>query len=365
MSDRCVDSSLARPWLLALVVASAAGLTALGCDGNATGSGNNVGPQGMMPATDGGTPPSTDGGPQMPGPGRWEALPAMPGPGRFYVGVAAVGTRVFVVGGFGSGPESSTVTAYDTKAGTWATLATLPSSFQMPNVAAAGGKLYVLGALDNTATLEYDPAADKWLPRAAVPVPRGRGQSGVGVWGNKILIAGGVIPGKSANGLNTGVRQREVLAYDTTTDTWEPYPNLALTRGYCMGAVIGDRFFVMGGSSDFARTDDVTVLDLNARTWMDQPMLPISLSSAAVTALNGWVYLLGGVATSNGTIGPATLVLDPMAGAFVTAEVMITPRFGMGAAAVDGRIYVPAGIAADPDPKVMFKPVTNLEVFIP
>jgi N-acetylneuraminic acid mutarotase len=281
------------------------------------------------------------------------------------VGVAALGSRLFVVGGFGAGPESSTVTAFDTKTQTWALLSPLPGSFQMPNVAAAGGKLYLLGALDVNTTLEYDPAADKWTPRAPVPVERGRGQSAVGVWGNKIIIAGGVIPGRSANGLPTGKRQHEVLAYDTTTDKWETFPDLALTRGYCMGAVIGDRFWVMGGSSDFARTDDVTVLDLKARAWMDQPMLPISLSSAAVTVLNGWVYLLGGVATSTGTIGPATLILDPGAGAFLNAEVMITPRFGMGAAAIDGRIYVPAGIAADPDPKVMFKAVPTLEVFIP
>jgi hypothetical protein len=154
-----------------------------------------------------------------------------------------------------------------------------------------------------------------------------------------------------------------VLALDTATGAWETLPDLALTRGYCMGAVIGDEFWVMGGSSDFARTDDVTVLDLKTRTWTDKPMLPITLSSAGVTVLNGRIYIVGGVATGSGTIGPATVVLDPVAGMFSDAAVMLTPRFGMGAATVGGRIYVPAGIAAAPDD--MFSPVPTLEVFVP
>jgi N-acetylneuraminic acid mutarotase len=307
---------------------------------------------------------SPDAGVKIPeGPGHWEALPAMPGTPRFYVGVAAVGPRIFVVGGFGAGPESKEVTAYDTATGTWEILEPLPTNFQMPNVAAVGGRLFVVGGLDQKAVVEYDATGKTWMSRPEVPVPRGRGQSAVGVWGNKILIAGGVIPGKSANGLNTGVRQHEVLALDTDTLTWETLPDLSLTRGYCMGAVIGDRFWVMGGSSDFVRTDDVTVLDLKTKTWMDQPMLPITLSSAAVSILGGKVYLIGGVATGTGTIGPATLVLDPQALRFDEASVMLTPRFGMGAATVGDRIYVPAGIAAST--ATMFAPVPTLEVFIP
>jgi N-acetylneuraminic acid mutarotase len=327
-----------------------------GCDGET--STGVAGPDALGPAPDGGALP---GGP--PSPGRWESGPSMPGTPRYYVGVTAVGKRVFVVGGFGSGPQAQEVAAYDTGAGTWEQLPPLPRPMQMPNVAAVDGKLYVLGALDQTAVFSYDEAGRTWVSGPAVPVNRGRGQSAVGVWGKKILIAGGVIPGQSANGLNTGMRQHEVLAFDTASATWEALPDLSLTRGYCMGAVVDDQFWVMGGSSDFARTDDVTVLDLQTRTWMDKPQLPISLSSAGVAVYNGRVYLVGGVATSSGTIGPATLVLDPRRDVFDDAAVMITPRFGMGAAAVDGRIYVPGGIAASD--VNMFKPVATLEVFIP
>jgi hypothetical protein len=328
-------------WPLGLLL----GVCAAGCNGG-LGGGADAGPDGHIAAST----------------GHWEKLADMPGPPRRYPGVAALGDRVFVVGGL-EAPESTTVTAYDTKKGTWETLQPLPMAFQVPNVASVNGTLYVLGGLEQKATLAYDAAHDQWLPRAPVPVDRGRGQSAVGVWGSKILIAGGIIPGLSANGLRTGMRQHEVLAYDTASDSWESLPDLALTRGYCMGAVVGDRFWVMGGSSDFARTDDVTVLDLTTRAWVDQVPLPVSLSSAGVAVLGGRVYLLGGVATSNGTIGPATLVLDPVWKVFDQAALMITPRFGTGAAVVGGRIYVPSGVAATGTDK--FDPVPTLEAFTP
>jgi N-acetylneuraminic acid mutarotase len=294
----------------------------------------------------------------------WESLDDMPGTPRMYVGVAAISQRVFVVGAFGSGPESRDVAAFDTRTKKWETLEPLPSSFQMPNVAAVGNRLFVLGAVDVVTTLEYDAAKNSWVPRAPVPVARGRGQSAIGVWGTKILLAGGVIPGKSANLLNTGMRVPEVLAYDTSNDSWEKLPDLELTRGYAMGAVVGDQFWVMGGSTDFARTDDVTTLDLKSRTWMVRPPIPLTLSSAGVAVHGGHIYLIGGVATGTGMIGPTTLVLDPSSGMFKEAARMITPRFAMGAAAVGPRIYVPAGIAAAGD-GTMFQAVSKLEAFVP
>lgn len=351
---------------LALVVAACDGST-LGPGASRNDGGGGSSPDGGGSSPDGGGS-SPDGGAARPpeGPGRWESLAPMPGTPRYYVGVGAVGERVYVVGGTAiERPAASTeVAAYDTRSGEWELIEPLPERIQMPNVAGVGGKLYVLGGIDVKTVVAYDPAARTWTPLAPQPVARGRGQSAVGVWGQKILIAGGVIPGLSANNLRTGQRQFEVMAYDTTTDTWEMLPRLALTRGYCMGAVVGDRFWVMGGSSDFVRTDDVTVLDLKGLTWEDQPALPITLSSAGVSVLNGRIYLVGGIASGTGMIDPTTLFLDPAGGPFQMASLMITPRFAMGAATVGGRIYVPGGIGMA-ESGMPFQPIPTMEVFIP
>jgi N-acetylneuraminic acid mutarotase len=300
------------------------------------------------------------------GPGQWQSLPAMPGGGRPYAGVAAAGGRVFVVGGSGNGPESREVTAFDPRSGTWQAIAPLPDRFPMPNVAAAGDRLFVLGALGVTTTLEYDAAGNTWLPRTPAPVSRGRGAAAVAVRGAQILIAGGVIPGKSATGVDINVRVPEVLAYDTAADRWAMLPDLVPARGYAMGAVTADDvLFVMGGSTDFARTADVMLLDLrNPSTWRPAAVLPVTLSSAAVAVLAGRIYLFGGVVTAAGSISPATYFRDPATGYYREAAPMRTPRFATGAAVIDGRAYIPGGIAPSAD-GMTAAPVSTLEVFIP
>src|SRR5258708_24052064 len=66
------------------------------------------------------------------------------------------------------------------------------------NVAAANGKLYVLGAirtgtsfLDGN-TYEYDPGSDAWNTVGHMAVPRGA--TGVPVMGSKAYVMGGLTP---------------------------------------------------------------------------------------------------------------------------------------------------------------------------
>jgi N-acetylneuraminic acid mutarotase len=289
----------------------------------------------------------------------------MSDPPRIYVGVAAVHDLLFVVGGLekGSG-EARMVTVFDTKAGAWQTLDPLPAGFERPNVAGVGDKLYILGALESKQVLAYDVVQHTWSTKAAVPVDVPRGNAAVGVHCSKILLAGGAAKGLSDNGLNTGVRQKDFLSYDTATDTWEHLPDLALARGYAMGAVVGNLFWMIGGSSGVARTDETTSFDLTRMEWTDQPPPPLSVSSAGISVLGGRIYLLGGIATSSGMIGPGTFVLDPVKTTRDKVTPMTTPRFAMGAATIGGRIYVPSGVAAVGRPD-NFQPVSTFEVFVP
>ncbi len=286
----------------------------------------------------------------------------MPDPPRMYVGVAAVRERLFVVGGLGRAGEGQVVQSYDPKSDRWEAHEKLPREFSMPNVAGVGGKLYVLGGLGIAEVMEYDLDTRRWTAKTPMPGP-GRGVAAVGVVGPKILLAGGITPGKSGNMLNTGMRLSELLAYDTAKDEWEVLPEMALPRGYAMGAVLGNQFWVAGGSSDFVRTDQVDVFDLAMRKWLDRPPLPFTLSSAGVGVIKGRIYLVGGIATSTGMIAPETLLLDPATAKWSIAAPMTTPRFATGAAALGDRIYVPGGSAlVAPD---VYAAVTTLEVFTP
>lgn len=296
--------------------------------------------------------------------GHWQVAKPMPDPARLYVGVAAAGEKLFVVGGSDGTMKSPVVTAYDPKTESWETIEPLPIPLGMANVAGVGGTLYVLGALDLLEVYAYDVAARHWSLKSPVPVVRGRGAASVAVNGTKILLAGGVIPGQSANGLNTGMRQKDFLAYDTATDTWETLPSLAVPLGYAAGALAGDLFWMLGGSTDVERTDVSAVYDLKAGKWIERAPLPVPLSSVGATVLGGRIYIMGGIATTIGTISAETYVLDPVTDKFALAGQLNMPRFALGAATIGGKIYAAAGAAMVGGP-MPIGPTSVLEVFVP
>jgi hypothetical protein len=273
--------------------------------------------------------------------GSWETLPPMPDPPRFYLGAAGLGDRVVVIGG-NLAPESTLAQAYDTKTRTWQTLEALPSPYTMPSVAVVGDRLFVLGGFRSQATIEYD-AQGHWVPRAPMPLTGGRGAAAVGVWGTKIVIAGGILPGLSNNMLNTGVRQVDVVAYDTASDTWQTLAPMTVARGYSMGAVVGDQFWVFGGSTNDERTGAVQALDFAKNEWIDRPPLDRTLSSAAVGVVADRIFLIGGVASSVGAVTPDTLLYARDTGMLTTFAPMPTPRFACAGAVVGGSIYVAGG----------------------
>jgi N-acetylneuraminic acid mutarotase len=317
----------------------------------------------FLPACDGGHESGHESGPSsdlnlkdM----HWKSLAPVPQP-RFYVGVGAAKEKVFVIGGFRPA-DAKLVNAFDTRTSTWATIKPLPSDYSLPNVATVNDRLFVLGGLENPNALEYDFAKDDWIPRKPMPVERGRAGAAVGVWGNTVLLAGGVVKGQSANNLNTGVRMDSFYAYDVSTDSWTTLDPMPWENGYAMGAVVGNLFWVFGGSTNFARTDEALVYDVPNKVWMKANMkVPVSLSSGAAAVLGGRIILTGGIATGSGTINQDTLVLDPVTTAWSTIATLPTPRFAMGAAVVGNRFYVPTGLGEVPT-AAMYDAMPAMEV---
>jgi hypothetical protein len=324
---------------------------ATACDGGSEGS--------VDGGADGGAGGDAGLGPDNLAGAKWTALAPMPQP-RFYVAVTAARGRVFVVGGF-SDADAKAVHFFDPATGAWASTRPLPSLFRMANTATVGDRLFVLGGRDNPATVEYDFAADDWVAKAPMPFAAGRGAAAVGVYGTKVLLAGGVLRGQSGNSLNTGVRKSELLTYDTTADTWEMTGEMPVENGYAMGAVIGKQFWILGGSTNFARTDQVLVYDIEARTWATPPPLPKSISSAAIGVIGGRIFLTGGIATEVGMISPDTLVLDTATGIWTTAAPLPTPRFGTGGTVIGNQFFVATGIGNGATAE-SFEPKPQLEV---
>ena len=302
-----------------------------------TGSGDAPKEEAAEPAAVGGITPA----------GRWEALSPLAAGPRQETAVVALAGEIYVLGGFDRGRNIvATVEAYDPATERWRTVAPLPLPLHHANTAAVNGRLYVVGFLTGGAfsadgrAFEYDPDADSWSARAAMPAGTERGGAGVAVLGGKIYVAGGFRSGAVG----------DFSAYDPAMDSWEILPDVPAPRDHLVAGAIGGMVFVAGGRGGTIATVDgrMDAFDPDTRTWSSRAPMPTPRGGIAAAVLNGRLYVFGGEGSRADASGVFDEVeaYDPTADAWKTFPAMPTPRHGTGAVPLAGRIYVPGGAIA-------------------
>ncbi|KAK6860005.1 hypothetical protein PG995_003641 [Apiospora arundinis] len=303
----------------------------------------------------------------------WETLPSLPLGPRQENSVAALGTDIYILAGITSAAPNATdfpslqlVQAYATERRTWRRVADVPTPLNHAHLAAVAGKLYMLGSLTGGGPFtpvgvgyEYDAGADAWtrLPRGDLPEGLERGAGAVGVWRDRFVIVAG---GLTYNNPFTGIQNTsaDVSVFDTQTGTWLPgedWPALPDGgRDHAGGAVVGDTMYVVGGRTN-GRTNvkgDVFALDLSAlpeaRKWEARAGMPTPRGGLMAAAVDGKIYTFGGEGEEAQGAGPGGVfreveVYDTEADSWEKLPAMPFPRHGTGAAAVAGRIYIPGG----------------------
>ncbi len=205
-------------------------------DGNLYAIGGR-GPAGVLTNLDRYTP-ATD---------TWVSLAPMP-TARAGLGVARVGDAIYAIGGRTSGSpcsggELDAVERYDVAAGTWSTVAPLPSARSDLAAITQGGKIYVFGGCAGGAFLSdvdvYNPKTDTWST-SPTDMPTARASMyGVGKRGGTIYVIGGW-----AGGGPLGVNE----AYKVATDRWTIAAPMITARAE-MGVVShGGRIYTVGGA---------------------------------------------------------------------------------------------------------------------
>src|SRR5437016_12385227 len=97
---------------------------------------------------------------------------------------------------------------------------------------------------------EYDPAANSWRSRAALPTPRNHATAGV--VNGKVYVIGGRVGGAfvSSGSSNVGV----VEEYDPAADLWgAPKARMPSARSAIASGVLGGRIYVTGGEGQIGR----------------------------------------------------------------------------------------------------------------
>ena len=208
------------------------------------------------------------------------------------------------------------------------------------------GKIVVVAGLlrDDTPSAQvdfYDPAADRWSPGPALPVPLHH--TATGVLGGRVFVVGGYT---GAAGAWRPVAEVHSLGPGETR--WRPEPALAGPRGALAVASLDDALVAVGGvgSGPEVRTE---VLRRGATAWEPGPDLPYPTEHLAATGgdtPNGErAYAIAGRYRSLEGNLDAVVSFVPGEQQWRDEPPLLEKRGGIGAAAPGGHPCVAGGEA--------------------
>jgi N-acetylneuraminic acid mutarotase/Tol biopolymer transport system component len=295
----------------------------------------------------------------------WTRLPGAPSGRRAFGGAAAAG-KLYVWGGLvrnASGIEtaSDTVEVFDTSAGVWSgTRGRMPEPRLFAKGVEVNGRLYAVGGIVprpdhavgasdegtiSTAVHEYDPIADRW--RECPPLPTGRKVFRVAAAGGRLYVLGGWARDNPTTELL-------VEQYDPASHSWTSKANMPGADYDFAVTTVGEEIYLLSG----AGSSDVRVYDPRADRWSSAPPLPNRVRGRLAVTLDGKVYAIGGAARYV-DIGVTRAVyrLDPVGARatggpgdsrperWVRRRDMPLARDAHSAVAVGGKIYILGGRA--------------------
>jgi hypothetical protein len=212
------------------------------------------------------------------------------------------------------------------------------------NVAAAGGRLWVVGALVGGgftaigAVWSWAPGEPAWsATHPTLVVGTQRGGSAVAVWGTRIFVLGGYRGGSVA----------DASAFDTATGQHALLPDLPAARDHLVGGAWEGKVFAIGGRRNgIAAIDPRTdAFDTDAGVWSSRAPMRTARAGCAAGQWGSVVAVAGGEGNGDAGSGvfPELEFYDAATDRWTAGPPMRTPRHGMGGAAVDGVLYLPGG----------------------
>jgi hypothetical protein len=210
-------------------------------------------------------------------------------------------------------------------------------------VAVWNGALYVFGGFTQahatSRVWRFSPATREWTELASMP--RARGGLAGAVIGDRFYAVGG-----ASSALQRYPRVVRVLdVYDFRTNTWERGPSMPTPRHHLAASAVDGRLYAIGGRSNRTLAVDVVErFDPSDGTWEAVAPLPLGSGGLEAVTWQGRVIAFGGGDDSKGGwVTPATWSYDPATARWTRLADMKVPRHGFGAVIVDGRLYALGG----------------------
>ncbi|XP_061605996.1 kelch-like protein diablo [Phyllopteryx taeniolatus] len=179
----------------------------------------------------------------------------------------------------------------------------------------------------------FDPVTNKWRDHACLPFAVSK--HGLVVSDSILYLAGGEFPDGSAS--------REMWRYDTCFDTWMEMAPMNASRAE-LGLVMLDGFvYAVGGWEGRFRLASVECYNPHTNSWQFTGSVKMAVTSPAVVALDGLLYVTGGAVLEDGDGTDLTQVYDPKTATWTEVSPMQIPRSGSAACTLKGKIYVIGG----------------------
>jgi N-acetylneuraminic acid mutarotase len=277
--------------------------------------------------------------------GRWFTRAPLP-TARQEMALALLDGKIYVPGGFiRGGAGTALIEVFEPATNRWSAFTILPIALNHLAVVTVNTRLYVVGGYTGSGfssqgrVYEYNFQVNAWLRKSDMPTPRGAHVALA--FNNKVYAIGG------ANGAGA-LTVNEV--YDPATDTWESLAPMPTPREHLAAAVIDSLIYVVGGRSqnDFGQLTNSNKLEAYSpasNRWYTLPDMPTPRGGLAAAAMNGKLYAFGGEffgATGSGVFAQNE-EYDPAAGTWRAAQALPTPRHGMQAVTAGDTIFVIGG----------------------
>ncbi len=177
-------------------------------------------------------------------------------------------------------------------------------------------KFYVVEGASNDingAVYEYDPSLNAWSKKDGVD-PDPRSYVSGGVWGDNIVIYGGVDIAWILN--------KTAVLYNPSSDTFTNIGGQNPRPTFCeASAIYNNKLYLFGGRTNPDDQNSIcnytNILDLNTGIWSTGANMPIAVQQSSASVYNNKIYIFGGF----DNVGPdyvsnKVIIYDPATNSF-------------------------------------------------
>ncbi len=192
----------------------------------------------------------------------WETKAPLPAGRVFNAVVADTNGYIYVIGGTsdaGATTPTNTNYRYNTATNSWDTMAAMPAALDSIDGIEINNKIYIPGDDTTATTYVYDIATNTWSTIATNNGYTARSQYQVVRIGTDLYVLGGIV-GSSAS-------TTEVWKLDTTTGTWSAGVPMQKSRTSFSAAAIDGVIYVAGGVLFPGFTPDMTAEKFDGTAW--------------------------------------------------------------------------------------------------